>query len=514
MRRADRPAPTALLALLSLLPSALLGDDDQAQRAHATQTPPQFEYLQKRWSINQGVKTLTPQQAAADLDQLELRLTGEFSYLTLRGVDHRGALDAIRAGLADGIPQDAFAVQIMKLLALFGDAHSRVREVERDSGRDLESDELLGGAFAPVVFDVAAGRLIAFDANRRPLAGDLLLVRSLDGRPVADWLEAAGRCAPASTPALHHALCARLLRHVEFVRHELDLPRGGPLRFELESPDGRSASIVRPLSPVPVTARPRAARPPELPDIGYLALRRMESGAAAQQVLASLAALRDKPGLILDCRDNGGGSRELIAALASWCAPLDAAPRVVNAARLRVGPQRRADDDALADRQLYLCDDPRWSQGERAAIQRFRDAFQPGWPPSTEGFSELYVFIPALTPPSDHVPPRHVAVLMNERCFSATEILLGALKGLPNVTLLGARSGGGSGRARRVELRESGIELQLSSMVSYQPDGQLYDGNGVQPDVEVAETESDVLGSSDTQLDAAIRLVREKLGQR
>ena len=95
-------------------------------------------------------------------------------------------------------------------------------------------------------------------------------------------------------------------------------------------------------------------------------------------------------------------------------------------------------------------------------------------------------------------------VLQDGGCFSATDVFLGALKGWPRVTLMGEASGGGSGRARRYRLAHSGIEVRLSSMASFRPDGRLYDGAGIAPDVRVEATVADLLGRSDTVLDAAI----------
>ncbi|MHC4137953.1 MAG: S41 family peptidase [Planctomycetota bacterium] len=103
---------------------------------------------------------------------------------------------------------------------------------------------------------------------------------------------------------------------------------------------------------------------------------------------------------------------------------------------------------------------------------------------------------------------RPVVVLMDVFCFSATDIFLGALDGLRNVTLLGVPSGGGSGRSQAVRLRHSGFDVRVSSMASFQPDGKLYDGNGVAPDVLVEPQATDWIGRTDTMLEAALKRLR------
>jgi C-terminal processing protease CtpA/Prc len=103
-----------------------------------------------------------------------------------------------------------------------------------------------------------------------------------------------------------------------------------------------------------------------------------------------------------------------------------------------------------------------------------------------------------------------VVMLMNSGNFSACDIFLGAFKGWKNVTLMGRPSGGGSGCAQEYRLSNSGIRIYLSRMASFQPSGELYDGNGVQPDIVVEPLGTDFIGQTDTALDKAIQYIGEK----
>jgi C-terminal processing protease CtpA/Prc len=47
-------------------------------------------------------------------------------------------------------------------------------------------------------------------------------------------------------------------------------------------------------------------------------------------------------------------------------------------------------------------------------------------------------------------------------------------------------------------------------MASFQPNGQLYDGNGIQPDILVEPAPTDFIGQTDTLLETAIRTIGEK----
>jgi C-terminal processing protease CtpA/Prc len=47
-------------------------------------------------------------------------------------------------------------------------------------------------------------------------------------------------------------------------------------------------------------------------------------------------------------------------------------------------------------------------------------------------------------------------------------------------------------------------------MASFQPNGKLYDGNGIQPDIVIEPVPTDFIGRTDTFLDRAIELINSK----
>ena len=81
----------------------------------------------------------------------------------------------------------------------------------------------------------------------------------------------------------------------------------------------------------------------------------------------------------------------------------------------------------------------------------------------------------------DYKRPKQIVVLTDDGIFSAADIMVSALKGQDGVTLMGAPTGGGSSMAITHEL-PSGTEIKLGSMLSFTPDGHLYDSNGITPD--------------------------------
>lgn len=96
-----------------------------------------------------------------------------------------------------------------------------------------------------------------------------------------------------------------------------------------------------------------------------------------------------------------------------------------------------------------------------------------------------------------------VIVLVDEGCFSASDIFAAGIRQGDQVRLLGNTTGGGSGFSKSRRLPNSRIKVKLSRIFSYQPDGNLYDGHGVIPDIKVDYTLDDKLGKKDSQLERA-----------
>ena len=186
--------------------------------------------------------------------------------------------------------------------------------------------------------------------------------------------------------------------------------------------------------------------------------------------------------------------------------------RVVNTAAYRLTERDPLEsrDGFLADRALYPRSARHWELDARQAIDRFSRAFEPHWQPPRGAFSDWHFTVVSASPGSRPRYRKPVVILQDVNSFSATDVFLGAFKGLENVTLMGTASGGGSGRARGLELAHSRIGIRLSTMASFQPDGRLYDGQGVTPDAVVLPGPEYFIGEGDRQLEAALNSMREE----
>jgi hypothetical protein len=474
----------------------------RAQRKHNPQPDPRYAFLTRRVWEGSGGKRITASDAQADLDQLEGALEDRFSYLTRAGVDHRAALDTLRAKLGKDIDLRDFHIQLCKLVALFRDGHSRVRRVSRALPR----------GFLPCALRVLGDSVVAMHPEGRALLRSKRpLLTAIDGVPLARWLKCAGRLEGLTTLGAQ----AENLIDVAYLRQELDLPPSKTVRLTLSAlqKGKKPLTVTLALAGSPsFSGKADFPRSALLKGTAYLRIPSMGlNDEEVQQIVRSLERLRAKAkrGLILDVRGNGGGSRGLLIALYPYLVDSKDPPRVRNVSAYRLPPGTEAGraEGYLEDRYLHPLTSSHWSAKQREAIEAF--VFEPKWKLPKQGFSAWHYLVLGPVKGVKRFPGK-VAVLIDRDCFSATDIFVGALKGLPGVTLFGQPTGGGSGRSRQTELEKSGFKVRLSSMASYLPSGHLFEERGVQPDVVTQPGIKDILGKRDTTLLAAQRHLRKR----
>ena len=100
-----------------------------------------------------------------------------------------------------------------------------------------------------------------------------------------------------------------------------------------------------------------------------------------------------------------------------------------------------------------------------------------------------------------------VVVLTNRKCYSATNDFVNAMRYAPHVTILGDKTGGGSGLPFSSEL-PNGWSVRFSACPMYDKDMQQIEF-GIDPDVAVSLLESDVKAGKDTLIEMARELLKE-----
>jgi C-terminal processing protease CtpA/Prc len=192
------------------------------------------------------------------------------------------------------------------------------------------------------------------------------------------------------------------------------------------------------------------------------------------EIDAAMAEINTSTDVVLDVRDNAGGSDSLCCYLASYFVP---DPMKTYVLRYRIAPEKPIleGSDGFENPERMSASYPR-QQGE--------------------------------------VLKTRLWVLVNEGCFSATDTLLNVLtRNIPDrVVTIGRASGAGIGGPNLIgHLRNSGLPLTCSTCKAFSTDGELLEGNPVEVSHPVKWTAADVIAGKDPDLETALDLIRARV---
>jgi C-terminal processing protease CtpA/Prc len=204
-----------------------------------------------------------------------------------------------------------------------------------------------------------------------------------------------------------------------------------------------------------------------LPDgIAYIFLGNFGSDDVTKEFDLHFDQVLKSKGLILDVRQNDGGSSEIGYAIVA---------RLIGNTTNQTS-RWRTRDYKPAFRAWGKADE--WYEGEADAIQ----------PRGAKPF---------LGP---------VAVLVGPRTFSAAEDFVVPLKATKRATVIGTPTAGSTGQP--LFTRIFGAELMICTKWDRFPDGTEFVGVGIQPDILVQRTKQDVIEGKDPELDKAVALLQ------
>ena len=445
----------------------------------------------------------------ADVDELERRLLDQSSYLTRLGFDGPGAIAALRRSIDAGTRPERFARDVEKLVMRIGDCHAAVWPGTATPGR----------GFLPIRPADTGSGIAALGIDRDgPLDPGCPYLESIDGEPLGRWLDAAAGFVARGSPQFVRRRSIERLGDLGPIREELGLPPSEVVVIGLRSEDGleHATRRLRPANQRYGIARVRPG-PTRLlgGDIGYLRIPEMDDRLVEPSV-AAIRSFRGTKGLIIDVRDNEGGTYGVMRGIYGFFVPDDAGPRVTNIAAYRLAADFAPDH--IEYRPTHRADWAGWDDRERLAIRRAAAAFRPEWTPPPGKFSDWHYMLLGRDRSGRGAPAggdyfaydRPVVVLSNAGSFSATDGFLNAFADLPGVTIVGEPSGGGSGSTRRFRLPATRLNVALSSMASFRPDGRLFDGRGIEVDVAARPKLEDYTTDADSVLERAIGLIRAK----
>jgi hypothetical protein len=457
------------------------------------QSKDHFELIYDREiDLNQ---VLTRQKAIEDIDQLEHLIKTKYSYVFMNKLNIDEEILSLKEDIQEEITSYDLALKIERFINKFGDGHSRIRNVRFSKKGVL-----------PFSVHSFNGKVICTKEGEL-LKKDYPFLHSINGIKLSQLLDISEEylTSNASPQFKERKRVSRLDRIGQIL--EIAGSSDRQLKVVLESEDGRHTSLVQEIEEYSRKRTP-VPTPFEVKHFGDIAYLRIKSMAPlSDKSTLPYSELEHSKGLVIDLRDNGGGLRDIL---------IELAPHFINAQQgFVVGniAQFRTDEIAinhnLSDRYLYQVADEHFDEGAKLNLNSWSSKFSKSIVLEDSLYSsDYFLYIEGHEKPKFSSTP--TVVLMNEGCFSATDIFLSTLKEIDGVTLIGTPSGGGSGRSQKYTLKNSVVEIQLSSIVSFQPSGKLYDGIGVRPDIEVKQSGiSDFLKQTDSQLDFALDLLRK-----
>lgn len=460
-----------------------------------------------RWMVGLS-QYITREQAEKDLDQLEWLLEHQYSYLHRRNIPYREGLDAIRANLPEQISRNDFGLQLQRVLGLFGDMHLRVRDGQCLLKWNNRNQQL------PFIARLHGERVVALRPDRAGfLFSETPYIKSIQDIPVAEWRKAAQQLETGGKRAMLRA------------KEEWTWPSFGLLAATLhvnatmidvvfESANGAQTHRAT-YNSLGFTAIAEVEQQNTLlpGNIAYMKLPVMDRSDefVPEQVRFMKEKARNASGLIIDLRGNHGGKKHIVPALMPFFLNPKKGPQLINF-RAKRQDAHNSPGIPFFDEESSLfkpASSARWSPAERSVVKELERTLNPEMPLPTERFSSNYYWLASAGDPADgfYYFDKPVVLITDHKCYSTTELLLGAMQQLPNVTVIGEPTSGGSGGADTERLFYSQIFVKVPKMASFMPTGTLYETNGIRPDILMEPSLSDIEGQTDTALDKAIKLI-------
>ncbi|HAN77581.1 MAG TPA: peptidase S41 [Bacteroidales bacterium] len=192
--------------------------------------------------------------------------------------------------------------------------------------------------------------------------------------------------------------------------------------------------------------------------VGYIRYSSFENGVSGSDLDFVLKRFADLPGIIIDVRDNGGGSPLNAFTIASR---FTTETTHVYSSSLKNGPGQHE-----------------FSPSEKVYLSPYK------------GINYT----------------KKVVILTNRLCYSATNLFVAIMSNLPNATIIGDTTGGGGGIPVNAEL-PNGWTYRFSATVTTLPNGQNIE-TGIAPTLKVDLSPADEAAGIDTILETAINFIK------
>lgn len=448
---------------------------------------------------------LSKQQAKEDIELLQFYLQDRASYLTRYEHDIIAELDKQAEQLPAQITTLKFANILNRVILTMGDCHYKMTpspKIRQNKGN------------LPFRLARTNNGWVALNDKSEGLLNDAFpLVKAIDGIALSEYKEAAKHYVKACSEQMVDR------RTSIYLQDYFPIVKQGLAKFDKSTDnqnihvtlgrtiDNKTTTLQLPLSNSRV-GRAKIALPNTQileNNIGYLRIKAMNK--EVDKIHEAMWQFKDSQGLIIDIRNNGGGTYHILDAIYGYFLPANDPGKIINVAAVRKSDA--FESDHLDYRKTFVETNEYWSDAQREIIKKFKQTFVPKWKFSRANFTQWHYRFAQPSSTKQYFYNKPIIVLTNAGSASASDGFANALGLLPQVTLIGEPTAGMSGANRSVMLKHSKLKLNLSSMASFQPNGELFEGNGVEVDITKLPTSSDYVKGSDSVLSFAQELLLE-----
>ena len=126
------------------------------------------------------------------------------------------------------------------------------------------------------------------------------------------------------------------------------------------------------------------------------------------------------------------------------------------------------------------------------------------WTNRGGGYRQLKVYTPA----GDFQYTKSTVLLINGKSFSTSEAMANLCKKIKHISLIGDTTAGGGGVPDEMFRLPSGLKFRVPTRCAMRYDGKHVEWNGIPPDIVVPQTETDIINKKDKQLEFAINFLK------
>ncbi|MEO0899256.1 MAG: S41 family peptidase [Bacteroidota bacterium] len=226
-------------------------------------------------------------------------------------------------------------------------------------------------------------------------------------------------------------------------------------------------------------------------ETAYIALNSFMDAKLNEQFIKTLPELRKAKQLIIDLRKNGGGRNNVAMEVLEYLTDDDELPHAAYQSRLHI-PYYKSSGRYLTAEDTMVSD-PKVKEWRVRSFLSYHDNYWYSLP-----YSPMQV---DLAKSERLVMP--TVILVGHGTASTSEDFLIAAESQDHIIRMGQESFGSTGQAIHFDLPGGGSFRVCSKKDTY-PDGRIFVGVGIQPDIRVEPTLEDFMKGRDTILEAAI----------